>query len=450
MDTIINPPSSQPKKNSIHSFSKKKSSVSFSDLITKYTKEGKSQQINNSNAGDSILVGEITAQKPTVSELLIQHNDLRASTWDILGAAQNKNRDFTNIKTGTRIYYNATNGELTWSDEKNNSLRLHPPSPQPDRSPYRLYQSMEATQKEPTQKEPSGTANFSLGKITESVPTISHLLQSNPQLREKTWSLIANKVNEGKPFHAIPPGTEIYFNNDTKEITWSTSGTRVAVDRSTQNVPAEPVALATSAAPKHTAPAADLSEAVLQYLGTSYEKMNCYELIVKGLGQMNIPYSGKGGLYTQLTKMATDRGMASNAYLNGEGIVKAAGTLVLSKNYSGQGNWEDEAASLISAIEPLLDNGQILSFSTNKRGHTGIVSRQNDQWTFINSGRLDHSVSADSIDKGVGEEVLQKEIRNWYKLAHANNESLSVTLGQLEHEKIRTTRNIPKSVPKRT
>lgn len=445
MDTIINPTFNQPKTISTHSFSKTKSSVSFSDLITKYTEEDKSQKINNSAASDSILVGEITQQKPTVSELLIQHNDLHSATWDILGAAQNKNLDFTNIKPGTHIYYNATNGELTWSDEKNNSLRLNHPSSQPDLPPYQLVQSIEAAQ-----KNRSGPDNLSLGKVTETVPTISHLLKNHPQLREQTWNLIANKVNEGKSFHTIPAGTEIYLNNDTKEITWSNSGTTVAADHPTLNVPVQPVALTTSAAPNHTTPAADLSEAVQQYLGTPYEKINCYELIVKGLGQMNIPYSGKGGLYTELTKMATDRGMASNAYLNGEGIVKAAGTLVLSKNYSGQGNWEDEAASLIRAVEPLLDNGQILSFSTRKRGHTGIVSRQNDQWTFINSGRLDHSVSVDRMDKGVGEEVLQEEIRNWYKLAHANNESLSVTLGQLEHEKIRTTLNFPQSVPKQT
>jgi hypothetical protein len=445
MDTIINPIFSQPKAISADAVSKKKLTVSFSDLITKYTDDTKSQQISNTNAGDPILVGEITPQNPTVSELLRQHKDLRESTWDILGTAQNKNLDFTNIKAGTRIYYDATNGDLTWSDGKNNSSRSNHTTPLPELPPYQLYQV-----KELTQEEPPKTAQLPLGKISKTFPTISHLLKNHPELREQTWNLIANKVNEGKPFHAIPSGTEIFLNNDTMEITWNNSVATVATDRPNLSVQLEPAVLATSVAPSHTAPATDLSEAVQQYLGTPYEKINCYELIVKGLGQMNIPYSGKDGLYKELTKMATDRGMASNAYLNGEGIVKAAGTLVLEKKYSGQGNWKDEADSLISAVEPLLDNGQILSFSTRKRGHTGIVSRQNDQWTFINSGKLDHSVTMDNVDKGVGEEVLQEEIRNWYKLAHANNKSLSVTLGQLEHEKIRTTLNMPQSVPKRT
>lgn len=445
MDTIINPIFSQPKAIATDSVAKKTSSVTFSDLITQYTDDAKSQQIGNANTVDPILVGEITPQNPTVSELLIQHKDLRASTWDILGTPQNKNQDFTNIKPGTRIYYDATNGDLTWSDGKNNSSSTNHTTALPDLSPYQMYEA-----KAVTQQEPPRASQLPLGKISKTFPTISHLLKNNPELREETWNLIANKVNEGKPFNAIPSGTEIFLNNDTKEITWNNSGTTVATDRPNLSVPPEPIALTTSVASSNIAPATDLSEAVQQYLGTPYEKINCYELIVKGLGQMNIPYSGKGGLYKELTKMATDRGMASNAYLNGEGIVKAAGTLVLEKNYSGQGNWEDEAESLISAVEPLLDNGQILSFSTRKRGHTGVVSRQNDQWTFINSGRLDHSVTADSVDKGVGEEVLQDEIRNWYKLAHTNNESLSVTLGQLKDEKIRTTLNMTQSVPKRT
>ena len=64
--------------------------------------------------------------------------------------------------------------------------------------------------------------------------------------------------------------------------------------------------------------------------------MNCYELIVKGLRHLDIPYGGKDGLYAKLTRMAVDRGLAPNAYLNGEGIIKAAGSLVLSKNYTAR------------------------------------------------------------------------------------------------------------------
>ena len=62
--------------------------------------------------------------------------------------------------------------------------------------------------------------------------------------------------------------------------------------------------------------------------------MNCYELLVKGLRQMDIPYSGKNGLFGKLTRMAVDQGMAPNAFLNGEGIVKAAGSLVSWNHFS--------------------------------------------------------------------------------------------------------------------
>ena len=131
-----------------------------------------------------------------------------------------------------------------------------------------------------------------------------------------------------------------------------------------------------------------------------------------------------------------------------EGIVKAAGSLILSKNYPKIANWRDEAANLIKEIKPLLDNGQILSFSTEKRGHTGIVSQQNDQWTFINSGRLDNSVDLNSLRRGVGEEILHKEILNWFKLAHVKRETLSVTLGRLEQDRIRTAFNMPETLSK--
>lgn len=52
---------------------------------------------------------------------------------------------------------------------------------------------------------------------------------------------------------------------------------------------------------------------------------------------------------------------------------------------------------------------------------------------------LDNSLTNDSPRKGVGEENLQQEIRNWFKLASTNGESLSVTLGALIQETVVTT-----------
>lgn len=317
---------------------------SFNDLLAGYIDQQKPQQPPNGTAEPGLLVGEITRENPTVSELLMQHQELRSSTWDIVHSEQNKNKDYTKIQPGTRIYYNRNKGTLTW-DTPNPAQTSHP-----------------------------HTASM--------IPAPVHLNASVPQV------------------------------------------------------------------PGH--PATNLSEAVQRYLGTSYDEINCYELLVKGLRHMDIPYSGKDGLYSKLTRMALDKGMAPNAYLNGEGIVKAAGSLVLTNNYPVISNWRDEAAALIKEIEPLLDNGQILSFSTERRGHTGVVSRQNNQWTFINSGRLDNPVESNSVRRGVGEEILHEEIRNWFKLAQTRNETLSVTLGQLEQNKIRTAFNMEKSTSKRS
>ena len=354
MDILITPNSSRPAAITASSPPKANHSVSFNDLLTRLIDEAKPQQAHTTPPEPVMLVGEITPENRTVSEVLMQHKDLKASTWDIIHGEQNQNKAYTKIEPGTRIYYNSEEGMLTWSTTVQNSS----PSEQPAAS------------------------------------THSH--------SPRTASAI--------------PGAR--HSNST--------------------------------APEHVDLTIDLSEAVQRYLGTSYKEINCYELLVKGLQDMNIPYGGRDGLFAKLTHMALDKGMVPNAYLNGEGIVKVAGSLVLSKNYSGSGNWREEAATLISEIEQLLDNGQILSFSTKTRGHTGIVSQKNNQWTFINSGRLDHSVDVNSVHRGVGEEFLHEEIRNWFKLAHAKGENLSVTLGQLEQGKIRTAFNMSESFSKRS
>jgi len=415
----------------------------FNDLLTKHVDDLKSRQVPSE---PDILIGEITSENPTVSELLIRHKELRSSTWDIIKAEQNKNKDYTKIQPGTRIYYNRKEGTLSWATTVNDSppsqcakAIINSPVIQPEKDTAFVKEVSFSGDKQHT----------TLGKIDSTNTTVSHLLKNHPQHREHTWNLLASSINKDKPFHRIARGTEVFLNEKSGEITWNVAEKTAPVSHPAVPVVPEEFAV-NSTTPENTShPASDLSEAVQNYLGTSYDEINCYELLVKGLRNMDIPYNGKDGLYTKLTSMALDNGMAPNAYLNGEGVVKAAGSLVLSKNYSDIANWRDEAAALIKEIEPLLDNGQILSFSTEKRGHTGIVSQQNDQWTFINSGRLDNSVDLNSVRRGVGEEILHKEILNWFKLAHAKRETLSVTLGRLEQGRIRTAFNMPDTFSKR-
>ena len=83
-------------------------------------------------------------------------------------------------------------------------------------------------------------------------------------------------------------------------------------------------------------------------------------------------------------------------------------------------------------MEPLLNEGYILALSTPTRGHMGIVSTYQDQWTLINSGQMDHNLKGPNRTQAVGEENLSAEIRNWFQSAADRNEPLQITLGRLD------------------
>ena len=424
-------------------------SATFRDLLAAAARAASdSSELRTDSPEPGMLVGKISAEIPTVSELLKQHEELGQSTWDIVYSRQNREKDYTNIKPGTAIYYNPETAALYWSDPLPDSARAektqesHRQTHSPD--PASAGSSVAAGNAEansPVEKPISSTPDgevIPLGRIDSSKPTVSHLLKNHPHFKAHTWSILADTINKDKPFERISSGTEININLQNMEISWN--GGDGAVPASRQAIAAEVKEEHPESVPAISLhrPAANLSEAVQPYLGTSYDEMNCYELVVKGLRQMDIPYGGKDGLYAKLTRMAADRGLAPNAYLNGEGIIKAAGSLVLSRNYTEVSNWQSETAALVREIEPLLDNGQILSFSTEKRGHTGVISQRDNQWTFINSGRLDNSVTRSRLNHGVGEELLMEEIGNWFKTAQAGKETLTVTLGRLEQTKIQT------------
>ena len=411
------------------------------------------------SASQLLLVGTISEATPTVSELLINHKTLADNTWNIIHSKQNLGKDYTNIQPGTHIYFDQHTGALSWSSESNYIASMKEPHRRVVSSDPGVKQSI--SDKIPTPPPESNSTKRSdrsgsigspsshpghrksdtmirLGRISPATPTVSHVLTTHPQLKEITWQLLNNEVNKNKPFHRIASGTDIYVDAASLEISWENTSTSVVGSQKPPSTKSEGVPISSTVEKKPSHTTQNLSEAVKGYLGTPYDQINCYELLVKGLKQLDIPYSGKNGLFAQLTQMALDRGMAPNAFLNGEGIIEAAGSLVLSKNYALLKNWENEAAALINEIEPLLDHGQILSFSTERRGHTGIVSTHNNEWTFINSGRLDNSIEPGRLSKGVGEELLEEELRNWFKVAHESGETLSVTLGNLNQHKIQT------------
>ena len=294
-------------------------------------------------------------------------------------------------------------------------------------------QSMQSTQSTST----GSREKLALGTITSNTPTVSDLLIKHPEYGKKCWKIIHSEINRGKSFTAIQPGTSIYLNPASMEISWNQKSD-VAYQPSiiAEKTPLPPENSAESAAAQNEPLSSRLASAVKTYLGKPYKEIDCYELLVNGLTDMGVRYRGDGGLKDRLMKMAVDNGLSTNAYLSGEGIVSTLGNRLYSNYITRISNPEEQANRLIREIEPFTQEGFILSFSTPTRGHTGVISQKNDQWTFINSGRMDHRMDGTRISKGVGEESLNDEIKNWFKLAGRRRESLLVTLGQLDRSKL--------------
>jgi hypothetical protein len=393
------------------------------------------------------------------------HNrELKDSTWNILSSPANRDKDYTQLVPGTKVYYNRLDGSLSWSGSPAASApKTAQAGAQLQVFPAAVPPVQFVEERAAVETTSSGTE---LGVISRQTPTISHLLKAHPEFGNDTWKIISSSVNADKDFRRIPLGAVVLIDPTTGEISWQNSEKNAAsVTRSeTPPQPAAPTVVTTTGPEKIVAAephkeraagrdqqASDLTEAVQPFMGKNYKDINCYELLVKGLERMNVPYSGKDGLFSKLTRMAKEQGLPANAYLNGEGVVKAAGSMVLAKNYPHTANWKRDAEDLYEEMEPLLDKGQILSFSTRRRGHTGIVSQQQEQWTFINSGRLDNSLTKGSPRQGVGEENLKEEIRNWFKLASKSGESLSVTLGTLGERPVVAAYNgtQPAAIPRR-
>ena len=70
------------------------------------------------------------------------------------------------------------------------------------------------------------------------------------------------------------------------------------------------------------------------------------------------------------------------------------------------------------------------------RGHTGVISQVKDQWTFINSGKMDNNLSGENGKKAVGEENLKAELLNWFKLVNEEKSALQITLGSLDMNRL--------------
>ena len=180
----------------------------------------------------------------------------------------------------------------------------------------------------------------------------------------------------------------------------------------------------------------DFLKAIKPYLGKSYESLDCYELVIQGIKDLGFRYHGKRGVKARLMEMARAQGLPLNAYLTGEGLMQALSAKVFSKQIAPAKRTDLESKKIFEDIKPLLNKGYLLSFSTPTRGHVGIISRHQHQWTFLNSGKMDHNLKGPNRVQEVGEENLLAEIHNWVRFAGSRNELLQISLGRLDDQKL--------------
>ncbi len=172
------------------------------------------------------------------------------------------------------------------------------------------------------------------------------------------------------------------------------------------------------------------------YVGKSYDELNCYELVVETLEKTGMDYSSESGMKNYLASMAQNQNLPVNNYMTGEGIVEAFGNVTFSKTIDSIENVQKQADSIVNDMKPHLNKGGVLSFSMQTAGHTGFISKSGNEWTYLNSGRMDNNLRESSLKKAVGEEPLKLEIENWLNRAARKNESLSITLGMLDYQKL--------------
>lgn len=387
----------------------KPETIDSTNAVTKATsnKNPEGRDINR------VPIGTLTEKNHSVSNLLVKHPVYGRNCWRIIHSPINQNKPFTKIGKGTSVYVDPKSLEITWNSEPKATSEAPPVDVKPSGA--------------------KGDQQVCLGTLSKGTPTVSHLLIRNTAYGKDCWNILSHDLNRSKHFDTIPKDTPVYIDTATREISWDS--------QITPNVTKPPETLPTHLFQKTEIAKSDpfsqrLATAVKPYIGTSYNKINCFELLVHGLEEIGIQYRGPGGLGNHLIRSAMAKGLPENHYLSGEGLIETSGSLVYTKSIPRIKRSGKEALALYKEIEPLLRKGQILSFSTPNRGHTGIVSKRGNRWTYINSGNMDHLISG-KRKKGVGEESLGPEIRNWFRLAAGSGEALSVTIGRLNEDKLR-------------
>jgi len=370
-----------------------------------------------------IPLGKINAASPTVSHLLHNHPDLRHERGEIIFAAVNREKPFTTMREGTAVAMDARTHELVFAAPSS------PPQPPADNT-------HSATM--------AGDGKIILGAISPDTPTTSHLLSRDPRFSKESWNILFSPVNQEKPYTSLPPGTVVTINPQTLELSFHSP------DLAGSNAP-PPIATAIPAQPEVSAApdpeqisfAGRLAKSVRSYLGQPYHTLDCYGLVVHGLKDQGVRYGGADGLRQQLEQLAKEQGLPPNAFHNGEGLIEIAGQKVYDHSIVRVTNAAQQTREVLNQLEPLLQEGMLLSFSTPSRGHTGVIGKQDGQWTYVNSGMIDHQVNGGKVSRRVGEETLAEEIKNWCLLAKHQATSLKVSAGLFDTRKLKTLANLP-------
>jgi hypothetical protein len=381
-----------------------------------------------------VNLGTLSKKARTVSDLLLKHPVYKKEIWRIIHSELNRGMPYTKMRAGTKVYLNPKSLEMVWDSSR--SRRLNMAVSGPKRPAGYLLTSAEGNDKSGLKtQERSELVN--LGTISKNRRTVSNLLLKHPVYKKDMWRIIHSELNRRKAYTQMRPGTEVYLNPESFEIVWGQKNNHVEPSPTLAKTDHLPSENQYGDAERTDSLSEGLVKAVAPYVGKPYAELDCYQLVVEGLQKMGVRYMGRGGLGEKLIKMAMRKGLPSNAYLNGEGLIKASGSKVYSRSIIRVQDSETQARKVYKEMEPLLKKGFILSFSTPTKGHTGIVSQKNSLWTYINSGDMDNNVEAPRETKSVGEEYLMGEIKNWLALAAERDESLVITLGQLQEEKLR-------------
>lgn len=150
----------------------------------------------------TMQVGRISAQYPTVSQLLQSDPDFANNYWQIINSDLNKNKPFTTVRDGDILSINRQTKELSWKRPQQFKQKV----------PIGLLQ--ERLKQFGRNKD----ATVTLGVLDKAHPTVSHVITSNHIIDGNSWDIIDAAINKDKPYATLPEGTIVEIDPDTLEL----------------------------------------------------------------------------------------------------------------------------------------------------------------------------------------------------------------------------------------